>query len=296
MIQLANKSSEEPFGLMPRVMSLFRSAFGPGSGRVFIFAGTAIVIFITAMSLLAPYISPHDPTQIALGPPNSPPSAAFPLGTDLYGRDLLSRTLWGGRFILLVAVTAVAICLTIGVPIGLISAYVGGSLDKGISLLMDSLYAFPSLVLAIVIISIFGVNVVNEAIALAVVYVPSYYRVIRSQVLTIKELPYVEAAKSIGGKGGHILLRYIFPNVISSIVVLGTINFADSILTTAGLDFIGLGLPVNLPDWGIDLTYGRSALPLGAWWVIFFSGLMILLSALGFGLISEGLSERGIQG
>jgi len=289
------RSKEAPFGLMPHLVGPLREALGAGAGRWFIAAGAAIVLLIAAMSLLAPYISPHDPTAIFLGPANSPPSPSFPFGTDQYGRDLLSRTIWGGRFILLVAVTAVAICLAIGVPIGLASAYKGGNLDKTISLLMDSMYAFPSLVLAIVIIGVFGVNVINEAIALAVVYIPSYYRVVRSQVLTIKELPYVEAARSIGSGSLHVLRSYILPNVVPSIVVVATINFADSILTTAGLDFIGLGLPVNLPDWGIDLTYGRAALPQGAWWTIFFSGIMVLLSALGFGLISEGLSERRQQ-
>jgi len=265
---------------------------GKGRGRPLMLVGVGIVLFIAAMSIMAPFISPHDPTTIGLGPVNSPPSAKFPLGTDLYGRDLLSRTIWGGRFILLVAVTAVLICTAIGVPIGLVSAYNGGALDRTIALVMDSMYAFPSLVLAIMIISVFGVSIINEALAIAVVYIPSYFRVVRSQVLSIKEMPYVDAAKSVGASSPAILLKYILPNVISSIIVVVTVNFADSILTTAGLDFIGLGLPVTLPDWGIDLTYGRQSLPSGTWWTILFSGLMILLAALGFSLISEGYSER----
>lgn len=254
--------------------------------------GVSVAVFITAMSILAPFISPHDPTQIGLGPVNSPPSAQFPFGTDQYGRDLVSRTVWGGRFILLVAVTAVAICMAIGVPIGLVSAYRGGNVDRTVSLLMDSIYAFPSLVLAIMIISVFGVSIINEAMAIAVVYIPSYFRVVRSQVLSIKEMPYVDAAKSVGAGSPSILLKYIWPNLISSVIVVATVNFADSILTTAGLDFIGLGLPVTLPDWGIDLAYGRQSLPIGAWWTIFFSGVMILLAALSFSLISEGYGER----
>jgi peptide/nickel transport system permease protein len=269
-----------------------KSALGRGTGRGFVIAGVGIILFVTVMTIIAPFISPHDPTQLGVGPPNSPPSGQFPLGTDQYGRDMLSRILWGGRFILLVAVAAVAICMSVGVPVGLLSAYAGGFVDKAVSLLMDSMYAFPSLVLAIMIVSIFGVSIINDALAIAVVYVPSYFRVVRSQVLTIKELPYVEAAKSIGASRLPILLRYIWPNVISSVVVIATINFADSILTTAGLDFIGLGLPVTLPDWGIDLTYGRQVLASGYWWVIVFSGLMIVISALGFALVSEGLAER----
>jgi peptide/nickel transport system permease protein len=282
-------SPQQSTSLMGRVLSpLLRK----GHGRSMMLAGVALTIFIAIMSVAAPYISPHDPTQIGLGPVNSPPSPQYPLGTDQYGRDLLSRTIWGGRFILLVAVTAVLICMAIGLPIGLVSAYNGGNVDRTIALVMDSIYAFPSLVLAIMIISVFGVTIINEALAIAVVYVPSYFRVVRSQVLAVKEMPYVDAAKSVGAGSFSVLLRYVWPNVASSVVVVATVNFADSILTTAGLDFIGLGLPVTLPDWGIDLTYGRQSLPTGAWWTIFFSGLMILIAALGFSLISEGYAER----
>jgi peptide/nickel transport system permease protein len=271
---------------------LLSPLLGKGHGRALMFVGVGITVFIAVMSITAPLISPHDPTLIGFGPVNSPPSPKYPFGTDQYGRDLLSRTIWGGRFILLVAVVAVLICMAVGLPIGLISAYNGGNLDRTIALIMDSMYAFPSLVLAIMIISVFGVSIINESLAIAVVYVPTYFRVVRSQVLAIKELPYVDAARSVGAGGPSILLKYILPNVISSTVVVATVNFADSILTTAGLDFIGLGLPVTLPDWGIDLTYGRQLLPIGAWWTIFFSGLMILLAALGFSLISEGYAER----
>jgi peptide/nickel transport system permease protein len=254
--------------------------------------GIGIAIFLLVMSVAAPYISPHDPTTIGLGPANSSPSPNFPFGTDQYGRDLLSRVIWGGRFIMLVAVTAVLICMAVGVPIGLVSAYHGGKTDRTVALIMDSIYAFPSLVLAIMIISVFGVTIINEALAIAVVYIPSYFRVVRSQVLAVKEMPYIDAAKSVGAGSPAVLLKYILPNVMSSVIVVVTVNFADSILTTAGLDFIGLGLPVTLPDWGIDLTYGRQLLPTGAWWTIFFSGLMILLAALAFSLISEGYAER----
>jgi peptide/nickel transport system permease protein len=156
---------------------------------------------------------------------------------------------------------------------------------------MDSVYAFPGIILAIAFSLVLGRGVINMALAIAVVYVPSYFRVIRSQVLSIKELPYIEAANSIGAKRRTILRRYIFPNVLPSIVVVATVNFADAILTAAGLTFIGLGLPANLPDWGWDLTNGRTLLPSGAWWVITFAGIMIILLALGFTLMGEGLSE-----
>lgn len=190
-----------------------------------------------------------------------------------------------------VAFLSVIFCFIIGVPIGLLASYVGGSLDKAFTLIMDSFYAFPGLVLAIAIAAMMGRGVVNLALSIGVVYVPSYYRIVRSQVLTIKELPYTEAARASGARGRTILLQYILPNVVPSIVVVATVNFADAILTAAGLTFIGLGVGVDVPDWGWDLSKGRELLPSGAWWVITFPGIMIVLLALGFTLIGEGLSE-----
>lgn len=253
--------------------------------------GTVIVASIVLVTVLAPWISPHDPIAINVGPILEAPNSQFPLGTNHLGQDMLSRVIWGGSMVLQVAMLSVLICLLVGVPVGLLASYKGGSSDKVSSLLMDSIYAFPGLVLAIAIAAMLGRGVVNMSLAIAVVYVPSYYRIVRSQVLSIKELPYVEAAKALGARGRVVLLRYILPNVIPSVVSVATINFADAILTAAGLTFVGLGLSVAVPDWGWDLTYGRQLLPAGAWWVITFPGIMIVLLALGFTLIGEGLSE-----
>jgi peptide/nickel transport system permease protein len=146
-------------------------------------------------------------------------------------------------------------------------------------------------VLAIAIAAMLGRGVINMALSIAVVYVPSYFRVIRSQVLSIKETSYIEAADAIGARNRTILSRYVLPNIVPSIVVVATVNFADAILTAAGLTFIGLGVPVTVPDWGLDLTSGQRLLTSGAWWVISYPGLMIILLALGFTLMGEGLSE-----
>ncbi|UCD97285.1 MAG: ABC transporter permease [Candidatus Bathyarchaeota archaeon] len=258
-----------------------------------IIIGTLIVFTILLITALGPFISPHDPTIPNVNPPPnpSPPSANFPLGTNLLGQDMLSRILCGGSIMIQVAFLSVVFCFLIGVPIGLLSSYVGGSLDKTFTLVMDSFYAFPGLVLAIAIAAMMGRGVINLALSIGVVYVPSYYRIVRSQVLTIKELPYTEAARASGARGRTILLRYILPNVVPSIVVVATVNFADAILTAAGLTFIGLGVGIDVPDWGWDLSKGRELLPSGAWWVITFPGIMIVLLALGFTLIGEGLSE-----
>jgi len=265
-----------------------------GSAGWMVIIGSVIVSSIVIMTLISPWIAPSDPTAappVIDNPLRAPPSWEFPMGTNKLGQDMLSRVLCGGAVMLQVAVLSVFFCFLIGVPIGLLASYTGGMLDKVCSLVMDSFYAFPGLVLAIAIAAMMGRGVVNMAISIAVVYVPSYFRVIRSQVLTIKELPYTEAAQATGAKGRTILLRYILPNVVPSIVVVATVNFADAILTAAGLTFVGLGVGIDVPDWGWDLTKGFQLLPSGAWWVITFPGIMIVLLALGFTLIGEGLSE-----
>ena len=273
--------------LIQRIVSLEQSGLAGWA----IIAGTVIVVALAIMTIFSPLISPHNPIAINVGPLLSPPSYQFPLGTNHLGQDMLSRVISGGTIMFQVAVLSVIVCLIIGVPIGLFASYTGGYADKLASLVMDSIYAFPGLVLAIAIAAMLGPGVINMALSIAVVYVPSYYRIIRSQVLSIKELPYVEAARMMGANGRTTLFSYILPNVIPSIVAIATINFADAILTAAGLTFVGLGLPVSTPDWGWDLTYGRRLLTSGAWWVITFPGIMVVLLALGFTLIGEGLSE-----
>jgi peptide/nickel transport system permease protein len=253
--------------------------------------GAILVTVIIVMTTLSPWISPHDPTALTVGPRLTPPTIQFPFGTDDLGRDMLSRVISGGGVMLQVAILSVIVCLMIGVPLGLFSSHTGGVIDRFISLIMDSVYAFPGFILAIAFTVVLGRGVINMAFSIAVVYVPSYFRVIRSQVLSIKEMPYIEAANAAGARKRTVLLRYILPNVVPSIAVVATVNFADAILTAAGLTFIGMGVPVNIPDWGWDLTNGRNLLLSGAWWVITFPGLMIILLALGFTLMGEGLSE-----
>jgi peptide/nickel transport system permease protein len=278
---------KSPIGVLSRPLSIL---LRKGSGRALIVSGFVIVGCVVAMSLLAPFLTRINPVYSS-GLPNTPPSTAHPLGTDIYGRDMLSRILFGGQFLLTVGVTAVVICMAIGVPVGLASAYRGGLVDRVITLFMDSIYAFPSLIFSLLIVIMFGANVFDYALAIAVVYIPSYFRVVRSQTLSVKQLPYVDAARSVGANYLSVLRKYIWPNVIPSVVVVVTINFADAILITAGLDFIGVG-DLLKPDWGVDLYYGRQTLLAGDWWTIAFSGIMILLTALGFSLISEGYAER----
>lgn len=262
-----------------------------GSSGWMVIIGLIIVLALVVMTIIGPFIAPYDPSKSRVGPVRAPPSFQFPMGTNHLGQDMLSRTMVGGSVMLQVSALSVLICFAIGVPLGLFSSYIGGFLDNGISLVIDAVYAFPGLVIAIAVAAMLGPGVINMALSIAVVYIPSYFRIIRSQVLSIKELTYVEAARATGAKWYTILSRYIFPNIIPSIVVVITVNFADAILTAAGLTFIGLGVTYDIPDWGWDLTNGWGLLLSRAWWVITFPGIMIILLALGFTLIGEGLSE-----
>jgi peptide/nickel transport system permease protein len=262
-----------------------------GSPGFIAMSGLLIVFAMVYMTAVSWWIVPYNPTRLDVGPYGAPPSLQFPLGTSALGQDLLSRVIAGGGVMLQVAMLSVAVCFSIGVPIGLASSYRGGYADRIVSLVMDSIFAFPGLVLAIAIAAMLGPGVMNMALAIAVVYIPSYFRVVRSQVLTVKELPYIEAAIVLGARNRDIIFRYILPNILPSAVVVLSINFADAVLTAAGLTFIGLGLPVDVPDWGWDLTFGTAEYVAGKWWSITFPGLMIVILALGFTLAGEGLNE-----
>ena len=215
----------------------------------------------------------------------------FTLGTDNLGRDILSRIIWGARTILGVAILSASLSSMVGISLGLISGFISGPFDRIASLTMDSIYSFPGLLLAIAMAAMLGPGLLNVAVAISVIYIPTFFRVVRGQVLSIKEELHVEAARSLGAKPLSILTRYIFPLVIPSVVVVFSLNIADAILTEAGLSFIGLGLPPDIPDWGYDLSKGHSFLVAGYWWMITFPGVMITLVAMGFSLLGEGLSE-----
>ena len=273
--------------IIPGLTSLARR----GLAGWLIILGAALVTLVIVMTAISPWIAPYNPGEINVGQPLMSPNSQYLFGTNDLGQDVYSRVLSGGGIMLQVSILSVIVCLAAGVPLGLFSSYAGGIIDRVFCLVMDSIYAFPGLVLAIAIAAMIGRGVINMSLSIAVVYIPSYFRVIRSQVLSIKEMPYVEAANAVGARSRTILLRYILPNIVPSIVVVATVNFADAILTAAGLTFIGLGVPVSIPDWGYDLTNGRRLLTSGAWWVITFPGLMIIFLALGFTLMGEGLSE-----
>jgi peptide/nickel transport system permease protein len=217
-------------------------------------------------------------------------AGGFLLGTNDIGQDVLSRLLWGTRIALIVGFSSSIVALVLGVPLGLFAGFLGGPLDRLLSLVMDSLYAFPGLILAIAITAVLGPSVLNVIVAIAVLYIPTYYRIVRGQTLSVKEEVYVEAARSIGARSREILQRYIFPNVIPSVAIIFSVNVADAILTGAGLSFLGLGLPPTIADWGIDVARGQRFIQTG-WWMITYPGLAIIAVVLAFTLMGEGLTE-----
>jgi len=253
-------------------------------------AGTIMVLFTVFLAILAPILTPYDPTR-SVDLSLQPPSWKHPFGTNKVGQDMWSRTVYGARTILAVVFLSTIVSILIGVPLGLVSGYVGGILDRVLAMIMDAMYAFPGLILAIAIAAAMGPGIINTAVSIAIVYVPTYFRMVRGQTLSIKEQLYVEAARAIGAKPLTILTRYVFPNVVSVIAVVFTLSVADVVLTEAALSFFGLSVPAPTPDWGFDLKAGHPYLLSGYWWLITFPGLMIMILAVGFTFIGEGVAE-----
>lgn len=235
-------------------------------------------------------ILPNYPTISIVSPLRPGADKGFVMGTNQIGQDVFSRIIWGTRIALIVGLSSAIVALVIGVPLGLFSGFVGGVTDRILTMVMDSLYSFPGLILAIAITAVLGPGIGNIIVAIAVVYVPTYYRIVRGQTLSVKEELYVEAARSLGASARTILVKYIFPNVIPSVVIIFSVNVADAILTEAGLSFLGLGLPPDTPDWGIDLARGQDYLR-RAWWLITFPGLMVSMVTLAFSMFGESLAE-----
>jgi peptide/nickel transport system permease protein len=254
-------------------------------------AGAIIILGIILMALFAGAIAPFDPYDQDTGLQLSPPSSEHLMGTDNLQRDVFSRIIFGARTILLVAILAAIISSIVGIPLGLISGFSGGAFDKVLSLIMDSVYSFPGLILAIAFAAMLEPGIISITFAVAVIYIPTYFRLVRGQTLTIKEELYVEAAKAIGASDFTILWKYVFPNVIATTAVVFTMNVADAIMIEAALTYLGLGLPPSVVDWGMDLAMGKKFLPSGQWWLITFPGAMISLLAIGFTMFGEGLAE-----
>jgi peptide/nickel transport system permease protein len=253
--------------------------------------GALIILGVVGMAVFASSLAPYGPHDQNTGPQLAPPGKDHFMGTDNLQRDVFSRIIFGARTILGVAILAAIISSVTGIALGLISGYSGGVFDRILSLIMDSIYSFPGLILAIAFAAMLEPGIISITFAVAVIYIPTYFRLVRGQTLTIKEELYVEAARAIGAPGMTILGKYIFPNVIATTAVVFTMNVGDAIMIEAALTYLGLGLPPSVVDWGMDLAMGKKFLPSGQWWLITFPGAMISLLAVGFTMLGEGLSE-----
>lgn len=219
-----------------------------------------------------------------------PPSREFPLGTDEFGRDLLSRIIHGSRVSIQVGVIATLIATTVGVVLGATAGYYGGKWDHLVQGMVDISWAFPTVLMAIFLVAVLGPSLVNVMIAVGLVYWGGFARVVRGQVLSLREWEYVTAARSIGAGDGHILRRHILPNVLAPVIVLCTLMMGDAILIEATLSFLGMGAQPPTPSWGSILADGRVHLTLAPWLMV-FAGLAIMLTVLGFNLLGDGLRD-----
>jgi len=252
--------------------------------------GGLLLLVMVAGAVAAPVLVRYDP--IALNPTDRmlPPEARHLLGTDEFGRDVLTRILFGGRISLRTGAVAVSLAIAIGVPMGLLSGFYGGFVDRGVMRLVDIMLTFPGILLALVIVAILGPSLFNAMLAVGISASPTYARVIRAAVLTAKPLTYVEAARAIGCRNGRIVRLHILPNVVAPIIVLGTLGVAGAILAGAALSFLGLGAQPPQPEWGALLSEGRNFL-LDAWWIATFPGLAIMVTVLAINLLGDGLRD-----
>lgn len=255
--------------------------------------GTAIVVFFILLAVFGPLIAPEGINEQKLQDSSlrlAPPSSEYWFGTDDFGRDIFSRVVYGARISLAVGFLSVILSAVVGSFLGIISGYYGRWIDTIISRIFDIMLAFPSILLAIAIVSILGPSLQNALIAIAIINIPNFGRLIRSKVLSVKEEEYIVAAKAIGMKDSRILWRHILPNSLSPVIVQGTLAIATAIIEAAALSFLGLGAEAPQPEWGKMLSDARVHL-MTAPWTMIFPGLAIMLTVLGFNLMGDGLRD-----
>ena len=252
--------------------------------------GVVVLVALGGMAAFASWLSPADPIKTAPRDALQAPGPAHVLGTDQYGRDVLSRVLHGARISLVVGLVSVSIAVALGVPVGLVSGYYGGRADGLLMRVMDVMLAFPGILLALAIVSVLTPSLANLMIAVGLAAVPTYARLVRGSVLSAKESPYVEAARAVGCRDRLVVVRYILPNVVAPVIVTATLGMGTAVLSAAALSFLGLGSQPPQPEWGRMLSEGRDYLR-EAWWISTFPGFGIMLTVLAMNLLGDGLRD-----
>ncbi len=252
--------------------------------------GLAILALLALMALVARFVAPYEPNVMAPAQALQGPSSQHLFGTDQFGRDILSRIMYGARLSFQVGFIAVGIALVCGVVLGLLAGYYGRWVDATITMLIDIMLAFPGILLALAIVAVLGPSLLNLMVAVGIAAVPSYTRLVRGAVLATKEQAYVEAARVIGVSDRAIMFRHILPNVLAPVIVLATLGIGGAILVGAALSFLGLGAKPPTPEWGAMLSQGRNYLSI-AWWITLFPGLAIMVTVLSINMLGDGLRD-----
>ncbi len=259
------------------------------------YIGILITLFWLFIALFAPILQGigflQNPKDLLSNIPSESPSLRHWLGTNIRGYDVFSRTLLGSQAALKVVSLATILSMFVGVPLGLVSGYLGGKTDKILLFFMDTIYTIPGLLLSVTLAFILGRGILNVAIAVSIAYIPQYYRIVRNHTTSVKNELFIEAAKALGASPTRILSRYLFLNVVQSVPVVFTLNAADAILVLGGLGFLGLGLPEEVPEWGHDLKEALPDLSTGIWWTTLFPGMAMTSMVVGLSFIGEGISE-----
>ncbi len=253
--------------------------------------GGACLLCIVLMGLVGPFFTPYNPTKSDMKSASLPPSGQHWMGTDAMGMDILSRVIHAARVDLYIAVMAVLLAAVIGSIYGAISAFYGGLLDEFMMRALDSFQAFPSILLGLAIAAALGPSLRNVIIVLVVVNVPMYARLVRSQILYLREETFVDAARTVGNSNARIMFRHLLPNSLSPVYVQASLNVGWSVLMAASLSFLGLGIQAPDPEWGVMISQGARQMVVGDWWSAFFPGLFILLFVLSSNLLGDGLQD-----
>jgi peptide/nickel transport system permease protein len=252
--------------------------------------GLLLSVLVVLISLLAPFIAPHDPLEQNIRDRLKPPGGKYLLGTDDFGRDILSRILYASRVSLTVGVLAVLLSMVIGMGIGMIAGFKGGKLDAILIGMVDILMSFPTLIMGLILMVAFGRGLSNVILAIGITVAPRFARMSRGSVLSIKENDYVNAARTLGISDARIVVRHILPNILGDMIVVGTLWVGAAILTEASLSFIGLGVPPPIPSWGRMIREGMDFIDTAPW-ISMYTGLANLITVLGFNMLGDGLRD-----
>lgn len=253
--------------------------------------GLFIVVFMVGLALFAPFLTSRDPNKMNLvNVYLKPGSPGYPLGADEFGRDLLTRIIYGARVSILVAVGGMTVGGTIGILLGLLSGFKGGLVDAVIMRLMDGMFAFPFILLALILMTVLGDGIQNVIIAIGIANIPGYARITRGQVHVVKNEEYIQAVNALGASEGRLIFRHILPNCVSPIIVYATLNVAGAIISEAALSFLGLGIQPPTASWGNILRAGKETL-ITAPHIAAFSGITIIVTVLGFNLLGDGIRD-----